>query len=491
MNYFFKGLLTSLISLFVLSGCTNPSGIGLDSYPGGELVGVLDSSARLSLVTQRDDAAQTISIAQNASLNVPSIPVFQLPVGQWNDPVIGNVQAGLALSISRISGDSRIPEGAILDSAVLVLRYGSVFSGDTLADNNYEVTVRQLAERFDQSTSTSITKAWQTSDEIVGQRSLARFNLRDSIVVTTLSNGRDSIIRAPAQLRIPLSNEFIDNLFSSAQDSTSFNADQGFQERIKGFYVSMGSQGTGGLATIALDDINALEVRYKVPGDEESMDTVFRRYTIRSTGQTSQDLLKSSVSWEFNDNVQQQLSNQESSYSSVFLQGLGGLRSRVVIGNLDSLANRPISVNKAELMLPVDEVLQGAVAPPSRLTLFVFDIGGRRQPVPDGDLRFIQSAQGQASFVGDQRNRGIQGFGGFYDRDKKAYVFNITSFVQDMISGKITNPELHISVASFSPFQNQSIPYWPDANAPNRVVLGNSSQQNFPGKLFIYYSQLP
>lgn len=498
MNYFPKDLLTLLISLFILSSCTNPSGIGLDTHPGDEVLGALDSSSVLQLVTLRDDDAATVSLDQAANANMPSILVYQLPFGYFRDPIIGETQANLAMAITRASGDSRLEENAVIDSAVLVLRYGNSFSGDSVGSNNYAVEVRQLAAPY--STENPYTsKVWQTEDAVLGTANLSRFNLSDSISVTTFSNGRDSVIRTPPQLRIRLNNDFIQSLFSNSLDSATLNSDAGFRNHTRGFYVNVNreaQQGIGGLAAIAHDQINTLEVRYKITDAEGEVDTILKSYPIAlstSSGQTT--FLSGSVNREFSTEVQNHLNNPNQEFNSVYLQGMGGLRTRITIADVDSLRGRNIAINKAELILYVDQDLQGNIAPAPRLTLYHQDIGGRRQPVPDGDLRIISTGTG-ISAVRDSRSLGPFGFGGFYDSTNQRYTFNLTSFLQDLILEKVYNPTLFVSPAyippNFSLQANQlSIPFWPEVNTPDRVVLGSGRHSRYKAKLHIYYTELP
>jgi uncharacterized lipoprotein YajG len=56
MKYYFRDLLTLLISLFILSGCENPSKVGLDVDPGDQIHGALIDTLKVHAVTVKEDS---------------------------------------------------------------------------------------------------------------------------------------------------------------------------------------------------------------------------------------------------------------------------------------------------------------------------------------------------------------------------------------------------------------------------------------------------
>src|SRR5690606_27043560 len=149
MSYHTKDLLILLISLFVLGGCTNPSGIGLDVEPGDEIVGDL-TTLTVEGATIRDDSTRSASFGQTA-------------FGWFNDPVIGTTVADLALAIGKPSSVPRIRPDAEIDSVILVLPYGmDEYFGDTV-NATFPVQVRQLNEVF--ADGNFSTKQWSVGDE--------------------------------------------------------------------------------------------------------------------------------------------------------------------------------------------------------------------------------------------------------------------------------------------------------------------------------------
>src|SRR5690606_3311860 len=236
MSYHTKDLLTLLISLFVLGGCTNPSGIGLDVDPGDELVGVLTDTLTLQAVTVVDDSARSSSFAQTT-------------FGWLDDPVIGKTVADLAMAIGRPTTVPRIRPDAEIDSVILVLPYGTEYFGDTLRAN-FALPVRQLDEAC--ADGEYATKLWDVEDEVIGTKNIGRFAYKetDSVRIIKHIDEKGSVIKDIPQLRIALAADFFKELLSETVDSASLATQAGFNNHVKGLYlqvVDSEMNGVGGL----------------------------------------------------------------------------------------------------------------------------------------------------------------------------------------------------------------------------------------------------
>jgi len=484
MNYHTKDLLTLLISLFVLGGCTNPSGIGLDVDPGDELVGVLTDTLTLQAVTVPDDSARSSSFAQTT-------------FGWFDDPVIGKTVADLALAIGRPTTVPRIRPDAEIDSVILVLPYGTEYFGDTLRPN-FTLQVRQLDEAY--TDGEYDTKQWAVKDEVIGTKTIGRFAYKqtDSVSINKHIDEKDSLVKDIPQLRIALSPEFFKELLSESVDSASLSTEAGFNNHVKGLYLQVAENemtGIGGLVTFqGVANKTGIELTYRQPngeeGDEADTDTVrtFLPTTVQSNSGTFRRLT-SSIQRNYTAEVQAQLDNPGGDYEVLYLQAPAGLRTRLQIPYIDALKGRNIAINKAELVLyTTDDVAGddlGLHAP--RLTLYREDIAGQRQPVPDGDSRTSQN-----SFAGDSRSLWYRygnwrAFGGYLDEDEEnRYVFHLTSYIQDLLQGKINSSEFFIAPAAAS---DNAVPYYPVLNAGGRTIINNSAGSELQMKLNIYYTQ--
>src|SRR5690606_3054573 len=91
--------------------------------------------------------------------------------------------------------------------------------------------------------------------------------------------------------------------------------------------------------------------------------------------------------------------------------------------------------------------------------------------IPDGDTGIPY----QGSTYRDPRSFGTT-FGGYYDKEKKRYLFTLTSYIQDILQGKISNNEIYISPAALSDVN--IVPYLPVVNAASRAILGGGNNSN-------------
>jgi hypothetical protein len=467
MKYHFRDLLTLLISLFILSGCSNPSLVGLDVDPGDQIQGLYIDTVSIQTATFREDSLITSGLP-NTSL------------GYLQDPVIGKSSASFAFAVAPLAaGDSRLPAGITIDSAVLIVNYGNDFFGDSTA-STYQIDVNQLREPYIFGKSYYSNQQWNIEPELMGGRIVHKFSYKDSVSISKNVDGKDSIIRVAPQLRIPLNGSKIKNLFDSNQDSAYFAKAENFHSLVKGFYVSINQNaqsGTGGIVQLTIDnEQNGIEVYYKLP---DSTSQSVRRYAI-SSNQTS-----TAITHVYSTEVKNALTSTDKDQSTIFVEGLAGLGASIRFPNLENLKNQDIIINKAELVMYVDSDVTGSTfteqAP--RLTLYRKDIAGQNMPIPDGDTRTSPDGYSYA----DPRSFGIA-YGGFYDKDKKRYLFTLTSFVQDILLGKAKNNSIYLTPAS--PRELNNVPYSPSTRAPSRAILGGGNSEKYKMKLNIYYSKV-
>ncbi len=482
MKYLNRDLLTLLISLFVLGSCENPSSIGLDVQPGDEIVGVLTDTLTLHAVTLKDDSARSNSFNQTT-------------FGLLNDPVIGKTTADLALAIGKPASVPRIREDAEIDSVILVLPYGNEYFGDSTG-SSFTLQVRQLAEVYTDGNYSN--KEWAVSDEVLATKLVRRFAYRDTVSVYKHIDEKDSLVKADPQLRMALPAAFFRNLFSESVDSASISTEKGFSNHVKGLYLNVDEAsmtGTGGLITFrGATDVTGIELVYRQPngkdGDDAAIDT-FRTFlpTTVSASSSFAARISSSIKHEYTAEVDAQLTDPSGNFETLYLQAPAGLRAKLSLPHIDSLKGLDMAINKAELVIYVDQGATGDdfgyYAP--RLTLYREDIANQRQPVPDGDSRSDgQRFSGDARSLWYRSNGYWQAFGGVYDKDKQRYIFHITSFVQDLLRDRIKNNEFFIAPASEG---DRNVPYQSVLNTGSRAVIGGGNHPEYKMKLNIYYTK--
>lgn len=464
MKYHSQDLLTLLISLFIFSSCTNPSLVGLDIDDRDQIQGQFNDDQVVQAYTFQD-------------VDVITAGTSVMSLGYLKDPSIGESSASFAFALGPLqSGDSRLPKGITIDSAVLVMNYSNSFFGDTTLASTYNIEVNQLKNPYKFNEPYRSNHVWETVATPIGTKSIKKFAYKDSILIAKKVDKKDTIIRVAPQLRIPLDKSKIKDLFDSNIDSATFANSKFFHERMKGFYVkvnqSTSQDGVGGIALMALNtEVNGIEVYYKLP---DSTSQSVRRYAVSASQSAA------ALTHTYTPIVQDELQAATKDQTTVFVQGLGGLSTAILFPNIEDLKIQGLVVNKAELVIYVDSDVTGTsfTTQAPRLTLYRKDIAGQVTPVPDGDTR---------QNVADPRSFGLA-YGGFYEKDKKRYTFKLTSYVQDILLGKSKNKELYLTVANGQNFA--SVPFSPDFLTSSRAILGGGNNTKYKMKLNLYTSKV-
>jgi len=465
MKYIKLDLLTLLISLFIFSSCEKTGTIGLDIAPEDSLKSVFTDTITVNTLTTKEDSVITSNISQN-------------PFGFLTDPVFGTTEANLALALNLPSDNYSFGTSPSLDSAVLVLKYGDEFYGDSLA-SNYAINIHQLKSVFNTSKSYYNTNTWGDygAEPVIGSvNNVKRFAWNDSTSITAIIKGGPDkpATKVAPQIRIRLSSDFINNHFLSANAKSKLTNNTTFSAFLKGLFVTInknGSTGAGGIIFFNLQStVSALEIYYKTPNGT-AIDTNVA--TFKAVGASE---IKQTPTTLVQTQVQLQNPGANVSFPTVYVQPMAGLRTRLRFPYLNKLREKGnISVNKAELVVTAINAADNVFKPAPRLTLYQLDIAGQRRPVPDNaigiDNRFL-----------DERI-----FGGFYNATTKTYTFNITSYIQDLINKPIDQYDTFIAPIDLPLTGRSNIS--PAATTAARAILGGKNHPQSPIKLKITYTR--
>ena len=459
MKFIRQDLLTLLISLFILSACSNPEGVGLDVDPEYAISGTLIDTSSIRTTTVREDSVATSNLSK-------------YPLGYMLDPVFGVTEANLAMSLNLPDETLTFGTSAVLDSAVLVLKYAD-FYGDSV-NTSYQIDVHQLEFPLIQGGQYYNTSTFDFTSPVIGSKTIQRVRLKDSVKVQNIIKDKaDGEKRVAPQIRIPLNSAFItQNILNAGESALASTA--AFREFFKGLYVTVNktqTQGAGGVMYFDLGNENAsgLELYYKTTSGS-TVDTTSKTLGIRYGS--------SPVAANFRHNyagtpVEQQLNAPQQMFSTTYVQGLAGLKTKVTfpyLSNLKALGN--VTVNKAELVIDV-EGGANPFTPLPRLYLYRTDIAGQKQLLPDVSDRDFRS-------VTDLE------FGGFYSSTNKRYVFAITSYVQDIINGKLKQYDAFIAPADVAAQKSAAVS--PTGLVAGRSVLGAFGNPTYKMKLNIFYT---
>jgi hypothetical protein len=459
MKFIRQDLLTLLISLFILSGCSNPEGVGLEVDPEYAISGTLVDSSTIYSSTLREDSLITTSMSR-------------YPLGFMRDPIFGTTEANLAMTVSLPEGNLSFGTSPVLDSAVLVLKYAD-FYGDSTG-TSYQLDVHQLELPLLSSVTYYNTTGHSFNTQVLGSKRINRVFLKDSVTVQNIVKGQaDGQKKVPAQIRIPLDPAFITaNVLNAGANALATTS--AFNNFFKGLYVTVNKQqttGPGGVMyfDLATEGSSGLQLYYKTTSGS-TVDTTSRTLNIAHGS--------SPVAANFFHNyagtpVEAQLNSTHQVASNTYVQGLAGLKTKVTfpfLTNLKSLGN--VTVNKAELVVDV----QGGEVPFTplpRLFMYRTDIAGQKQLLPDvSDFDF--------------RNITDVEFGGYYNPNRKRYVFAITSYVQDIINGKLKQFDAFLAPADI--LADKGAATNPTGLVAGRSVLGGFGNPTVKMKLNIFYT---
>ena len=460
MKYIGRDLLILLISLFILSSCQTSDEVGLDVKPSDQINGTLLDTTTVKTSTVIEDPFITNGLLRH-------------PLGMLTDPELGETESDLALALALPLTDLKLKDLPILDSAILVLKYGEEFYGTKNAP--YTINVHQLNEKFRASDSYLNTKAWQYNSEIIGGVSVNNFNLTDSVYIVKRRKGiPDSVIRVAPQLRIPINTSFIVSNFLKA-DTANFHDNTKFNNYFKGLYLTLErTPDLNGMVLFNLqtDSISGLDLYYKTVNGT-TVDTVDAHFSIAS------DSTAASIKHTYSAKVQSQLNNPNQKFDKVYVQPLSGLRAKVNFPYLNKLkALGDIIVNKAELVITLADGSDAVFGAAPRLIFYKTDIADQRRFLPDNDGI-------------DPRSLSDVNFGGYYDSTKKRYVFTITSYIQDILSGKLQQYDTYLAPIFTSADRTAlHLPAATGSTAARSILNSGSSTSPYKMKLNIIYTKL-
>jgi hypothetical protein len=455
-----------LISLFSFSACKNAFEVGLDTDNTKPVDLRIVDTATIRTVTVREDSASVNNLTQ-------------YPFGFIDDPEIGTTRSDLVAQLSLASAGITWGANSIIDSAVLVLKYGNEFYGDE-TNSTYSIDVHELTEDYEAMKGYPSSKIWAYDPAVIGSITIPKFATKANVtILEPLYNRRDTVLSRGPHLRIPIDTAYIRSRFINAPDDSTYVTSDRFLNYFKGLYININrnnSTGNGGLVTFNLaGDSSQVRVYYRNITNSTVIDTLIANFNL------SPSTSAASVSHTYIQDIQDQLDNPSREFSTTFVQPAGGLRTRVsfpYIDRLKSLGN--ILINKAELVVLA---VPSSLEPANRLTLYRTDLAGQRQPVPDNNI-------GQKGGIIDSRYLTEADFGGFYDKTNQRYVFNITSYVQDLLDGKLTQYHTYLGALQASSLRGSGSDVVSPANTVGRAILGGGNNSQYKMKLTIIYTKV-
>ena len=453
-----KGLFTSLTLSFCLflSACEDPQEIGSEVFV--QNIGVLFTD------TLTVDAS-TVLVDSILTSTTPN-----LLVGRYIDPILGLVEASSYFQISNsdtlrsylfdlnktplIIANKKdfkwIKNPTKVDSIRLILPY-SVYQGDTLQSQTFKVS------QLNDNSILEATKSYFSNSDAPSLKPNLLGQVKNVKVRPIKNRSILSGLSRFDTLRIPITDPAFINFISSQRDSNKEDAliGTGFKGKIRG--LALTSESSNNAAIVGFfSDYSVMKVYYsyaysytlrnkantldslKVTVDSTKSNDLFVGLYSRATGASQNarfNKVNASRSGVFSklakvtDVISSSLSNNQST-----IQSSTGLAMKVKFPSLLKLKERQdIAINKAELILepnfsnypvPTDLVLIEST-PTNRFL--------RSTITSEGVLQFVSGEASTAAYVSKS----------------KSYTFNVTSSLQNILSGRNKSNGWLLSATTF------------------------------------------
>ena len=416
-----------LVFSVVTWGCTkiDNTSIGADLLPAVDNVNTFDTT--LEVIANNFD-----SVSTDCAKIYPSDDHVLGTIS--NDPYFGTTTAKIFAELKPEVFPFKLPTAfanITLDSVVLVLSYQRLYGDSTLPQKVDVYKVGPAGIKLDSSTNSCTEQSYDFP--LLGSAIYTPESLKDSVKAFEENSANE--------LRIKLDNSFGQDLLS--RDSASvFGSDSLFKVSFKGFAIVPDvSFGGNALTYYNISDTNTkLAFYFRYPKDS-NIDTTVINFRLNSTSVTGNNIVRNHAGAEITNHLNHPPSGDE----VVYIQTTPGAYAEIKIPGLTGLSNRII--HSAQLIMEQvysPSQTDGYFTAPTALYLEQKTDTGYR-PIPC-DFN-IQSGS---------PNFGRQGFGGLRTTAKdlsgntiSTYTFNISRYVQKIVTKGITNYTLKLSAPDF------------------------------------------
>lgn len=424
-KYFYFGKVFSYAFLFAvisisLYSCKDPGLVGVDVQPEQDKFS-LQYSNHFNITSHTIQETATRTDETNYNL-----------LGSIIDPVFGKSEASFMCQflLSKDAFDFTYTKNGIvyqptIDSVVLSMVYINYYGDTTSANGTQQVNVYEL--KNDISVDNIYYSDFHAFDYYDVSNPIATYTFQPKPYSLTKV---DSIYRAP-QLRIQLDKNVFGEKIMGREASTQLLNNTNFLNYFKGLYITTSNSNQQNKQGAILY-FNMLATDSKITAYYHNgtfADTQKKSFTYQVGSSSSARINLFHHDYSSVPELRAQFTNAALGQSTIYVQAMDGLRSKIELPFLDSLsALGSIAINKAEIIFKV-ESFDSKFVPNTKLFLFGIDSVGNKVYLPD------QSEN--TSFLGDY-------YGGYYDATNKQYRFNIARYVQLVITKKITDRGLYL-----------------------------------------------
>jgi hypothetical protein len=433
MVYYFKRipLFTVAAGLLFLFSCKDPNTVGMEVLPANDQLNVVFSdTVSLTTLTVPEDSLATKNLSSNLA-------------GTYVDPYFGICRGSFYSQLLPLKLSPNFGIEPQADSVILALTYTGSY-GDTTSSVTVlpqQFNVYQLAEDLHRD-STYYSNRKPTISTLIGSYIFTP-NVKDSVLV----NGK---MEAP-QLRIQLDTSFFRTYILNQTGQATLSSVTAFQAYFKGIYVTPDTLNNIGNRILyfnlaAETGITRLHIYY-----HNATDTGV--YDMSIDTKTSCAAVNNFYHNYTGTPVENQLNDSIAGANEVYLQAMAGLKTKIKFPYLKNYSNvGRISINKAELVITVDDSKTNGYAPVDQLAVQGIDA--------DGNGIFT------SDFVETPGYRG-----GVFNTTTKEYSTNISRYVQEVLTGDADEYGLYLVVYGGAIFANRSVLFGGGPLLPSRMKL--------------------
>ncbi|CAN5382622.1 hypothetical protein BH11BAC3_BH11BAC3_16390 [soil metagenome] len=420
-----------------------------------------------------------------------------------NDPIFGKTKADLFLQMKPTffpyyygqSGDSILS----FDSAFLCLAYSGYYGDTNTAQNLKVYSLDPNTNNFkDSAYLLNYTPDMPFAGNLIGQASIVPKVVSQ---LTFLNYKKDSVSN---QIRIKLDPSFLAKIktydSSANPGMNAYHSDSLFKEMFKGFAIVAddGSPGNGLFYISPTGPNTRMEVYFTRKSTLGVVDTSYSSWTVAdgssfnvTASAHATNLKRDTSASEFPNSPQP---------GALYLETAPGYAINLSIPALTNYPNRII--HRAEIILeqiPGDPALDAIYTAPPFLYLDLIDdtaMPKKYKPVyydlsptsfynPDDATTFFPTNGADHTYYGGYVKTISDQLGG----TRSSYFFNLTRYVQNMITQKTKNYKLRVYAPYNLTYNGYSLPYNNNL-AYGRIKLGDGTNTNFKLRMRIVYSNL-
>ena len=428
----YPGFITALVSIaLILSACNKkPDQVGLGLQPtSAELSVIFDNSTGLLAHSMVEDSVRTDANVIQTGM-----------VGSMMDPVFGKTMAELYSQFRLSENGHDFGTDPVFDSLVLSLHYSGYY-GDTLSSQT--VRIYELDQDLDADSAYYSNQSVSDYGVELGSKTFIPGE-RDSVTVGD--------VKLPAQLRIPLSEEFAQKILDGSE--VDFDDNEKWLLYMKGLRITVDEVAAdGGIMNFDMFSANtALTIYYKSSDLEDTLSFTFLSNSAcaRFAKYDHNEYQDASPAFKM-----QVLDGDTSLGAEIFyLQGMGGVKAQLRLPDImEFFDDGPVAINEAKLIFNIMDDGED-LDPAPKLALIMLDDEGNSVLIPDAQEPSLY-------YGGDINEEGTQ------------YFFRISRHVQKILTGESPNYPLILSASGASFRAHRSILHGPDSllNADMKMTL--------------------